>query len=133
MKLCPCQSNKRYLDCCGLYIEKKFRPPSPEALMRSRYTAFVEGKLNYIQKTMKPPASLNFNKKQAKKDKTTIWLGLNIIEASFDPNNSSIGFVEFKAKFRFNQTLSYLHERSEFHLIDNHWYYVDGQHFQDSN
>ena len=50
---CPCGSGKPLSACCGPYLEGKEDPPTPEALMRSRYTAYTQGNLDYIEKTMK--------------------------------------------------------------------------------
>jgi SEC-C motif domain protein len=137
MKYCPCGSQKRYLDCCGAYLQKKAIPETPVALMRSRYTAYAEGDFDYIQKTMRAPALLKFNKKKAKKDPVQ-WLGLTVIQSTNgpnalnnpnDPNNPNIAFVEFKANYKQQGLEGIIHEKSEFHFIENRWYYVDGQHF----
>lgn len=37
---CPCGSQSRYADCCQRYHAGE-NAPTPEALMRSRFTAFV--------------------------------------------------------------------------------------------
>jgi SEC-C motif-containing protein len=124
MKYCPCGSNKRYLECCGAYLLKKSIPNTPEALMRSRYTAYVEGNIDYIRRTMRGAALLNFNKHEAKKK--VEWRGLEIINADLEPENPAIGYVEFKAKYEKDKQELWLHEKSEFHLIDGRWYYVDG-------
>ena len=52
-RLCPCgrvtASGKRarYKKCCGA-LHKGLAPPSPEALMRSRFTAFALGLTDYL-------------------------------------------------------------------------------------
>lgn len=125
IKYCPCGTGNRYLDCCGAYLQKKSNPSSPEALMRSRYTAYVEKNADYIRKTMKEPALKKYNKKNILKGREQ-WQGLQVIHASIDPNNTSVGYVEFIASFLLDNTLHQIHEKSEFHFIDNRWYYVDG-------
>lgn len=127
MKSCPCGSQNRYLDCCGAYLKRISIPKTPEALMRSRYAAFVEGDLNYIKKTMRPPASLNFNKKNNQDDRE--WVGLEVIQAWLDSNTPTVGYVEFKASYRLNKVFYTIHEQSEFHLINGKWYYISGQQF----
>lgn len=124
MKYCPCGSSKRYLECCGAYLLKKSIPDTPEALMRSRYTAYVEGNIDYIRRTMRGTALLNFNKHKAKEKVN--WRGLEIMNTSLEPENPAIGYVEFKAKYAKDQQELCLHEKSEFHLIEGRWYYVDG-------
>ena len=48
---CPCHSKKRYADCCGP-LHKGTRPAAtPEELMRSRYSAFALGEVDYLAKT----------------------------------------------------------------------------------
>lgn len=155
MKLCPCGSKKRYMDCCGIYIQKKMPVETPEALMRSRYSAFVEGNIPYIRKTMRGPALLGFDKKNFKAD--TTWLGLEVIATAIDPHNPNLGTVEFKAKYKSKQNKSTiakdndldtntdinidmdtnidtditsgiqtLHEKSQFEKISGKWYYISG-------
>lgn len=124
MKLCPCGSQARYLDCCGLYIQKKLPAPTPEALMRSRYSAFVEGNIAYIRKTMRGEALLNFDKRAAKEK--VGWISLEILSTSKSSDNHQIGYVEFIAKYKKNLNLFSIHEISTFHLINDKWYYLSG-------
>lgn len=124
MKLCPCGTQKRYLECCGLYLLKKGIPNTPEALMRSRYTAFVEGDIRYIQKTMQGEALATFNKQTAKKK--VQWVKLEVLNTALDPNNSEIGFVEFKAYYQEGKERFCIHEKSVFHKINDRWFYVFG-------
>lgn len=129
IKYCPCGSQKRYLECCGVFILKKSFAKTPEALMRSRYSAFVEENWDYIKKTMRPPASLKFNVKETMKrtkKEPTQWLGLEILQASLDPKNPNIAYVEFQAHYREKGVDHCIHENSEFHLIEGKWYYVNG-------
>ncbi len=128
VKICPCGSTKRYLDCCGSCIQLKQPATSPEALMRSRYSAFVEENWDYLKRTMRPPALLNFNKKESirrAKIENCRWSGLEIIATSLNADNPNIGYVEFKAYYQANGKNGVIHENSVFHLIDGKWYYVD--------
>jgi hypothetical protein len=38
---CPCNSGKKYPDCCGPFHRKEKMPWSPIDVLRSRYTAFA--------------------------------------------------------------------------------------------
>ena len=51
---CPCGSNRTYDDCCGPYLEGRSDPPTAEALMRSRYTAYARGAIDYLLATHDP-------------------------------------------------------------------------------
>jgi SEC-C motif-containing protein len=51
MKNCPCGSGRPYTECCEPYILGKAKAPTAEALMRSRYSAYVEHAIDYIINT----------------------------------------------------------------------------------
>lgn len=53
MNDCPCGSKISYSSCCGLYHSAKAIAPTPEALMRSRYTAYTQANFDYIKATMR--------------------------------------------------------------------------------
>lgn len=123
---CPCGSNKTYSECCELFISGKQLPSTPEALMRSRYTAYTQANIDYIANTMKDAASRGFNPASAREWASTVtWLSLQVLNASPVTNNK--GFVEFIARYRLQNQEHTLHEISEFHLKNGRWYYVDGK------
>ena len=126
MQHCPCGSNKSYAECCGIFIEDQQKPLTPEALMRSRYTAYTQANIGYIAKTMKAPAADRFDAKSASDWASRVqWIKLEVKAAS---TKATKGFVEFIAYFKEQGKLKTIHERSEFHLIENSWYYVNGKH-----
>lgn len=123
---CPCGSNQTYSDCCGQYIANQQSAPTPEALMRSRYTAFVLNEDAYILATMRGKAL----KKQAylpgvADNQSIQWQGLTII--SYKLKTHRLGFVTFKASYLFAHELTVLYEKSEFHKIGDRWFYVNGR------
>jgi SEC-C motif-containing protein len=125
--LCPCGSHQDYQQCCGIYITHQKFPETPEALMRSRYTAYSQANMNYIQETMRNPAALNFNAENSRQWASQVeWLGLKIISAPSVKPGTNIGFVEFIASFSQNNQRQIIHERSEFQLMENRWFYVAG-------
>ena len=125
---CPCQSGKIFQDCCQPFLMGKTFPDTPEQLMRSRYTAYSQANIDYIQETMKPPASLNFNADSAKQWALEVeWLGLKVISAPAVKEKTNIGFVEFIASFNQHGKRATIHELSEFHRLNGKWYYVRGK------
>jgi SEC-C motif-containing protein len=125
MQNCPCGTSKSYMECCGLFIDGKHLPSTPEQLMRSRYTAYSKANINYIKNTMQPPASDNFDEKEAKQwAKKIKWTRLEVKSATQNDEN---GTVEFIAYYTVNNKNYRLHEISEFHCINEKWFYVDGQ------
>src|SRR5512139_1238531 len=90
---CPCGSGNAYERCCGRYHAgpAHLRAPSPEALMRSRYSAYVLGLTDYLLATWHPstrPAALE------PWDASLKWLGLEIrSHAEADENHGTVEFI----------------------------------------
>lgn len=127
---CTCGSKKNAAECCSLIIQGKKTAETPEQLMRSRYTAYTQANIDYIQKTMVGTAAKNFDAITAKAwANSVIWLGLLVKRAYVDPANSNKGFVEFEATFKDNSGKTQkLCELSEFEKIGYQWFYTNGQH-----
>lgn len=120
---CPCGSGPDYAVCCGRYIEHWDEAPAPDAerLMRSRYTAFVRERRDYLLATWHGstrPAQLAF-------EPGCKWLGLEVRD--FAVRDAAAAEVEFVARYRLQGRAVRLHERSHFVLQDGRWYYVDGE------
>ncbi|MFE2508558.1 YchJ family protein [Streptomyces naganishii] len=116
--LCPCGLGARYEDCCGRFHRGEGAAPTAEALMRSRYSAFVRGEAGYLLRTWHPrtrPARLEL-------DPGPRWTGLEILDTSDGSAFHSTGTVTFRASYRGGS----LHERSRFERVDGAWVYVDG-------
>jgi SEC-C motif-containing protein len=124
--LCPCGSSLLYSQCCGLYIEENVLPPTPEALMRSRYSAHVVGNVDYIANTMRSPALDNFSINDTRTWLEQVkWDGLTVIQAKL--KTPQLGFVSFEAQYTHGGKKHIMKEKSEFHLIDDQWFYVTGK------
>ena len=125
MNACPCGSKKDYFNCCGLFIDGKQLPSTPEELMRSRYTAYTQTNIDYIIRTMKGEAANRFDEKEVlQRAKKIQWVKLEVINSQWD--FSAKGFVEFRAHFSRKNKIHVLHEISEFHCEQGQWFYVDG-------
>ncbi|MBC7906861.1 MAG: SEC-C domain-containing protein, partial [Rhodospirillaceae bacterium] len=61
MTSCPCGSG-RGLDACCAPILNGAAAPTPEALMRSRYTAFTQADLDYLETTLAPEAREDYDR-----------------------------------------------------------------------
>jgi SEC-C motif-containing protein len=128
MTSCPCGSNKNYQECCGQYISGKNAAPTPEALMRSRYSAFTQANIDYITATMKGVVATDFDPISAKAwAQQAQWQRLEVLNAPLVVAESHKGFVEFMAFYQLNGRDQTIHEVSEFHLEKGQWYYVDGK------
>lgn len=124
---CPCESDKPYEACCKPYHEG-IAAPTAEALMRSRYTAYVLGLEEYLLQTWHAdtrPAALNLHEDQAIK-----WLGLQVKKAQTNGAQTSDtrATVTFVARYKIGGKAERLVEISDFVLENGRWYYVMGQH-----
>ncbi|WP_454781059.1 YchJ family protein [Legionella sp. WA2022007384] len=127
MSLCPCGSQNKYELCCGLYLEKKQHPETPEQLMRSRYTAYSMGNIDYIKNTMKGKALIGFNEFEADLwAKSVTWISLDVLNTNTPAPDKS--FVEFAARYSEGNKVQIIHEVSEFHRENDRWFYVSGVH-----
>ena len=149
-QICPCQLNPSsddisapllYTDCCQPYHDGLLnneadkidgaKPDSAERLMRSRYSAFVLIKPEYIVKTTLP-AQQNLLEIKAIESwaKETNWAGLEIV--THTPKlGKRHAQVEFKAYFKTNENLQAHHELSAFVKVTDknsnnaRWYFLD--------
>ena len=120
---CPCGSGASYAACCGRYHEgpAALQAPGPEALMRSRYSAFVLDLGDYLLATWHPdtrPPVLDPNPPGLK------WLGLEVKAAKLQ--DADHGTVEFVARSKLGGRAQRLHESSRFVREAGRWFYVDG-------
>lgn len=118
---CPCGSQKDYANCCEPYIAGKANAPTPEALMRSRYTAYVKVAEPYLKETLAPESRGDYNEGEVKEwARKSEWLGLQILNAKGNT-------VEFIAKYRTQGKVLEHHEVSTFRKQGDRWYFVDGE------
>jgi SEC-C motif-containing protein len=125
---CPCgrlDTRKQALPfarCCGPYLGDFAHTPAPDAqaLMRSRYSAFVVEDAAYLLATWHPsqrPPDIAF-------ERGIKWLGLEV--RGHRLLDASHAEVEFVARSRQAGRAHRLHERSRFVCEDGRWFYVDG-------
>jgi SEC-C motif-containing protein len=134
---CPC-GGAAYASCCAPYLNGAALPPSAEALMRSRYTAYTRGDEAYLRATWHPrtrPRDAIIEPGQA-----TRWLGLEIksalrlrqrkAELADQPESDT---VEFVARYKLGGRAYRLHETSRFLREPDpdlggalRWFYLDG-------
>ncbi len=123
---CPCgRTDPRgrpvaFDQCCGRYLDHDVSAPDAEQLMRSRYSAFVLGRADYLRSSWHPstrPADLTL-------EPGVKWLGLEVRDHR--PVDADHAEVEFVARSRVAGRGQRLHERSRFVREDGRWFYVDG-------
>ena len=122
---CPCGALPALpcADCCGRYHVGALHllAPTAEALMRSRYSAYVLALTDYLRATWHPstrPAVIEPNPPGLK------WLGLEVRQYTLQ--GADHASVEFVARSKLGGRAQRLHETSRFVRDDGRWYYVDG-------
>jgi SEC-C motif-containing protein len=115
----------RFAACCGRYLDGPAAAPTALELMRSRYTAFVLGRTDYLRATWDPatrPVDLDVN---ADAPDAPRWLGLQI--RRFESQDEHHAIVEFVARYKQAGRAYRLHEVSRFVCDDDkRWRYIDG-------
>ena len=131
---CPCGRRDRrgaafaYAGCCGRYLDDFAHTPAPDAetLMRSRYTAFVRERADYLLATWHPshrPERLDF-------EPGAKWLGLEVrAHVARDADHAEVEFVARQrsrsgAATRLAERSRFVREEGEGGLL--RWYYLDG-------
>ncbi len=119
---CFCGSLTDYQNCCARYLEGRENVPNAEALMRSRYTAYVLCKSAYLIESTHPKKRYLHNRKDIEAwSLENKWLKLEILETSGN-------YVVFKAYYLDENMQNQVHyESSKFEFLKGSWYYVEGK------
>jgi SEC-C motif-containing protein len=118
---CPCGRPAAYEYCCGRWHAGPWhlQAPDAECLMRSRYSAFVRERADYLldtwHRSTRPPA-VDF-------EPGLRWLGLDVKRHL--PQGDDHAIVEFVARSKLGGRAQRLHETSRFVREDGRWFYVD--------
>lgn len=116
---CPCGHGRDYARCCQP-LHQGAPAADAEALMRSRYSAYVLQDAGYLVRSWHPgtrPATVDFEPVR--------WLGLEV--RAHRVTGPDTATVEFVARCRSGGgPAQRLHEVSRFVREDGHWFYVDG-------
>ncbi len=127
---CPCHSGRAYSDCCQPLHNGKglTHADTVESLMRSRFSAFVLERMEYIQRTWHPDTRPG----DVRPDAHVRWAALEVLHAE---QQAEQGRVRFSATFfqRNPGGLEHaghwcqLQETSRFVKLGQQWLYLDGQ------
>lgn len=135
-RACPCGLGVSLGECCGRYLGGQ-PAPTAEALMRSRYVAFVLGSrqvfgggpttdfVDYLVKTHHPD---HREPRLAESLKATLcdikWISLEVRAASTVDDTAQ---VEFVASYSIDGETAQLQERSLFVRESGRWLYTTGE------
>ena len=116
--LCPCGSLFDYKDCCGRFHDGDHAPDAL-SLMKSRYSAFVKGRADYLLRTWHSstrPSQLDLSE-------SVKWLGLEIVSFDAEADQATVSFI---ARGKINGRAFKQVETSRFVREGTEWFYVDG-------
>ncbi|UNH37589.1 YchJ family protein [Moellerella wisconsensis] len=125
---CFCGSQKTFNVCCQPFLDHQQVPETAEALMRSRYSAYVTHNADYLLQTWHPECHAEqWQDELINGFAHTQWLGLRVISSSHD-KNSDLAYVEFSACFIDEKAdhKQLIHEHSRFVRVGQQWLYIDG-------
>lgn len=125
MEKCPCGSKKSYAECCEPLIKNDQPATSPEAMMRSRYTAYTLTEMDHLLRSTHPDQREGYDEKSARDwSERAEWQGLEIVETK-DGMEPDEGTVEFIARYRDKGIDKEHHEVALFKQLDGEWYFYD--------
>ena len=121
---CPCDTGLPYAGCCGRWHAGPLhlQAPDAQALMRSRYSAYVLRLQHYLFDTWHlstRPGELS------RQEPGQRWLGLDV--KRYVPVDGRHATVEFVARSKLGGRAQRQHEISRFVREDGRWFYVDGE------
>ena len=123
---CPCGSSDDLDACCGRFLAGA-PAPTALALMRSRYTAYVRGAIDYLVDTHDASTRGTIDRAAVVAwIRDTAWLGLEIVHTVNGGASDDEGVVEFIARGTTRGAPFAQRERSRFRRREGRWFYVDG-------
>jgi SEC-C motif-containing protein len=127
MNPCPCGSGLSYEECCEPYITGTKNPPTAEALMRSRYSAYAVHAIDYIIATCSSNGKTDIDRREtAAWSEESRWLGLKIISTEKGGPGDAEGTVEFEAAYERKGLKDVHHETGRFKKTGGRWLYESG-------
>ena len=128
LQRCPCGSELDYASCCQPAISGTDPARTAEALMRSRYSAYALGEVDYLIATTHPDFRQRLSLDSLlEHHQNTRWLKLTIHEHSSGQPGDTQDTVRFSALFVEQGQYGRLIEHSNFKQENGRWYYCDGQ------
>ncbi len=121
---CPCGSGQSFGLCCSPIIAGA-AAATPEALMRSRYTAYVIGALDHVAATHAAEVRDDFNRAEAERlSRSCIFQGIDIRKATQSADRGQVDFV-----LRFNRDGKDMIqvELADFRKEHGRWLYAGGK------
>ena len=120
---CPCGSGIPLDGCCGRFLDGGACPETAEELMRSRYTGYATGAVDYLLATQveQDRAGVERWAREAR------FLGLEVLGTWDGGPGDERGVVEFAATWESGGARQVHRERSSFERRQGRWIYASGE------
>ena len=124
---CPCSSQKTYGDCCEPFHTRSKHAPTAETLMRSRYSAYALGEIDFLITTLPLMDRKKFDRRSAQIwSEQSEWQGLEILQTK-ESGKGDKATVEFIAKYKIQDEEIKHHEIGMFQKSGDRWFFLDGK------
>lgn len=95
--------------------------------MRSRYTAFAKGNVDYILSSHDPETAEEVVREEVEVwSRESDWMGLEILRTEAGGPDDQEGTVDFVARYKLKGLTTQHRERAEFRKREGKWVFVDG-------
>jgi SEC-C motif-containing protein len=127
-RLCPCTSGLVFEKCCAPFLSGQRLPETAQALMRSRFTAYAEVRVDYLVQTTAKEKKQEINVAELRQYCENIrCISLKIQKTESGGKNDETGTVLFHASLQMNKRRVLHRELSQFVREDGWWVYVSGE------
>ena len=124
---CRCGSRRAFSECCEPYIERRALPKTAEECMRSRFTAYALGHVDYLVYSHDPDArSPKLREAIGEWAARAEFQTLRVITTEAGRPGDDSGRVHFEADYNEGGESKTLAEMSEFRRYDGRWVYSKG-------
>ena len=122
---CPCGSGALFENCCDPIIAGRRAAETAEQLMRSRYTAYVARKVDYLVRTTDPSVREEDLAESIRRWMRKVeWLKLHVVAVDAGSATDDTGRVEFIAEYVADTGPGRHHECSVFQKRKDEWFYA---------
>ncbi len=128
MSMCHCGSDVSFNQCCRPILNGESKVATAEALMRARYSAFVEQNFDFLKETLDPTTREGYDEENVRQWATSSeWHGLTIVRTEAGLEDDCEGLVEFVAHYAINGELKEHREAAKFVKREGLWYFWEGE------
>ena len=129
--LCPCGSELGLSQCCGPILSGKKKAATAEDLLRARYTAFTQGNVDFVVQSHHTRTRDEVKRDEIEEwSKSSVWLGLKIVQKEAGETSDQQGSVVFCAKYEAEGKKHDHWEQALFEKEGGEWHFLDARGIQ---